>query len=204
MILPANEQKSVQFKFKSVGNEGHFTTNVETVFRLYLPKDCSGFTEKGHIVLSLHALQQCTLVSNRSVMMGTLLMRSKQFFVRTSPRFAVASLRNTIFYFLLMRYKQWMLSWSRSLRKGPFLFRWKHIFVWFSTSIAVESLSNTIWYLLRMCCKQCKLRWRLSVMKATLLLRPKQFSVCISPGLQLGHWVTPHGNPCTCATSSAS
>jgi hypothetical protein len=57
MILTAHALQALQVRLKSVSNEGHFTFEAETVFRPYLAYDCSGVTEKYHIVLPAHALQ---------------------------------------------------------------------------------------------------------------------------------------------------
>jgi hypothetical protein len=45
MVLPAHALQPVRVRLKSVSNEGHFTLEAETVFRPYLPYDCSGVTE---------------------------------------------------------------------------------------------------------------------------------------------------------------
>jgi hypothetical protein len=62
---------------------------------------------------------------------------------------AVGSLKNTILYYLRMRYKEYNLRWSRSVMKGTLLLRSKRLFVPISPRIAVGSLSNTTRYSLR-------------------------------------------------------
>jgi hypothetical protein len=57
MVLPAHAVKSVQVYLKAVSNEGHFTLEVETVFRPYLPYDWSGVTEQYQMVLTVPGLQ---------------------------------------------------------------------------------------------------------------------------------------------------
>jgi hypothetical protein len=45
MLLPAHALQAEQLRMKSVGNEGHFMFEAETVFHPYLPYDSSGVTE---------------------------------------------------------------------------------------------------------------------------------------------------------------
>jgi hypothetical protein len=59
--MSAHALKTVQVRLKLVSNEGYFTSDVKTVFRLYLPYDCSGVTEKYHKVLPAHDLQAVRL-----------------------------------------------------------------------------------------------------------------------------------------------
>jgi hypothetical protein len=48
MALPAHVLQVVQVTLTSVSNEGHFSLEAQTVFRPYLPKDCSGVTVIPH------------------------------------------------------------------------------------------------------------------------------------------------------------
>jgi hypothetical protein len=45
MVFNAHALKAVQVRLKSVCKEGHFTLDVETGFRSYLPLHCIGVTE---------------------------------------------------------------------------------------------------------------------------------------------------------------
>jgi hypothetical protein len=57
VTLSAHALQAVQFRSKSVSNEGHFALVAETVSRPYLPLHCSGVTETCEISLPAHALQ---------------------------------------------------------------------------------------------------------------------------------------------------
>jgi hypothetical protein len=58
MPIPAHALPAVQFRLKSVCNEGHFTLETETVFHPYLPWYCSAVTET-----SLLAVPVCGLAA---------------------------------------------------------------------------------------------------------------------------------------------
>jgi hypothetical protein len=51
MEPPVHALPQVPVRVKSVSNEGHFTFEAETVFRLHLPSHCSEVTKIGHMVL---------------------------------------------------------------------------------------------------------------------------------------------------------
>jgi hypothetical protein len=63
---PANALRVLQIRLKWVSNEGHFTLDLETIFRPYLPCRCSGLTETCHMVLPAHA-REAVQVSFKSV-----------------------------------------------------------------------------------------------------------------------------------------
>jgi hypothetical protein len=58
MEVTPHALQAVQVRLKSVSNEGHFTLEAETVFRMYLLTNCCGFTEISHIALSTNLLQE--------------------------------------------------------------------------------------------------------------------------------------------------
>jgi hypothetical protein len=51
MEVTPHALQAVQVRLKSVNNEGHFTLEAETVFRMYLLTNCCGFTQISHIAL---------------------------------------------------------------------------------------------------------------------------------------------------------
>jgi hypothetical protein len=55
VALPAHGLHAVQFRLKSVSNEGHFTLETETVFLPYPSSHCIGMTEISHVALPDHA-----------------------------------------------------------------------------------------------------------------------------------------------------
>jgi hypothetical protein len=57
MALPAHALEVVEVRLKSVNNEGHFTLQVETVFRPHLLSPCSGATEVCDMALHARALR---------------------------------------------------------------------------------------------------------------------------------------------------
>jgi hypothetical protein len=57
MALPAHLLRTVQVRLKSVGKEGHFTLEAQTVFRPYLPLHCSGVSEIYHMALPASGLE---------------------------------------------------------------------------------------------------------------------------------------------------
>jgi hypothetical protein len=57
MALPAHALQAVQVRFKSVGNEGHFTLEAESFIHSYLPTNCSGVIGICLMALPTHALQ---------------------------------------------------------------------------------------------------------------------------------------------------
>jgi hypothetical protein len=48
MALPARDLRAVRVRLKSVSNEGLFTLEAETVFRLHLHAHCSRVTNMPH------------------------------------------------------------------------------------------------------------------------------------------------------------
>jgi hypothetical protein len=157
------------------------------------------------MVVPAHALQAVQFrFKSLSLMKGSLLFRTKHFFVCVSPCFAVGSLSNTTWYSQRMLYKRCKLSWCGSVMKGTLLLRSKQFFVPISPRIAVGSLSNTTFYSLRMRYKQSQLGWSRSVMKGILLLRRNNFSFVSGLKFRWDHWVIPHGTHCAFAAISSS
>jgi hypothetical protein len=121
MVFPAHALRAVQVWLKAVRNEGHFTVEGETVFRLYLTWDCSGVSQKYHVVLPTRALRAVQVrlmaVSNE----GHFTLRVETVFRPIFPSFAVGLLSSTICYPLRMRYKQWKFGLSRSVIKDTLL-----------------------------------------------------------------------------------
>jgi hypothetical protein len=57
MSIPAHAVHAVQVRLKSISNEGYFTLEAETVYRVCLPSNCSGVTEICDMALPAHVLQ---------------------------------------------------------------------------------------------------------------------------------------------------
>jgi hypothetical protein len=57
MALTSHELQIVQVRLNSVSNEGHFTLEVEAIFRLYLLSHYIGVTQINHTALPAHALR---------------------------------------------------------------------------------------------------------------------------------------------------
>jgi hypothetical protein len=56
LALLTSPLQAVQVGSQSVGNEGHFALEAETVFRPYVERLCSGVTDTTHPALSARAL----------------------------------------------------------------------------------------------------------------------------------------------------
>jgi hypothetical protein len=56
MAFSALALGAVQVTLESVSNGGHFSLEVETVFRPYIHSHCSGMTEICYMALTTHAL----------------------------------------------------------------------------------------------------------------------------------------------------
>jgi hypothetical protein len=122
IALLAHAFCSVQVRLKSVGNEGHFTLEAETLFRPHLPYDSSGVTNTAWYSLQMR-YKQSKVGWRRSVIKDNLLLRSTHFFVRTSRMIAVGSLSNTAWYSQRMRCKQCKFGWRRTVMSGTLLYK---------------------------------------------------------------------------------
>jgi hypothetical protein len=83
LALPAHALQALQVWSKFVCNEGHITLAAETVFVPLSPRISAerGGAETSCVALPAHRNMHGKFGRNRSVIKGTLLMRSKQFFI---------------------------------------------------------------------------------------------------------------------------
>jgi hypothetical protein len=135
---------------------------------------------------------------------GNLILRSKQFFFRSSTRIPVVSVGNTTWYSFLKRYKQCRLCWSRSVIKGNLLLRPKDFFVRVSHRFDGGSLSNATWYSLRIRYEHFKLDSSRSVKKGTLFQKLEKVSSVSPIEYQWCLWLIQHRTACACDTSNAN
>jgi hypothetical protein len=136
--LPPLALQAMQVWLNSVGNEGHFTRDAGTVFRLYLNSHYREWLKR-HTFHSLHiGYKQCKFDETRLVMNGTLLARPKQCFVPISPRILAGWPKGHTWHSAPVSYKEGKFGRQQSLMRGNLLLSPKYFLFCIMASIAAR------------------------------------------------------------------
>jgi hypothetical protein len=100
IALPAHVLPSVQFVLDSVGKEGHFTADAQTLIRPYLHSHCSGLIQICHMAFPAHALHAVQFTLNLVSNEGRFTLEADTFFVRFSTRSVVGCFKYAMLHSL--------------------------------------------------------------------------------------------------------
>jgi hypothetical protein len=176
VAFPFHALEAVKVLPQSVGIEGHFSLEAETVpLPSYLAqKGCDRDTTCGIPCL-------CPRSNANLVEIAQKLFNPIHFFLPISPCIAAAWLRHDTWPSFQKCYKQCKFGQNRSEWKGTLLLTPSQFIFSILPHIAADRLRHHTWHSLSMSYKPCKFGRNRSVTKDILLLWRKQFLVPISP-----------------------
>jgi hypothetical protein len=110
-----------------IGNDGHFTHDVKTVFRPYLASNFSGMNQTSNVTLPTHVTRSANLVG---ILHGHSTREAGKVFRLSCARpISARCLKHQSWHSLPIRYEQCKFGRNRSLVKATLLVKRKHFFV---------------------------------------------------------------------------